>query len=202
MKMRRNRALFLLLFAALGVAAHAHPHMWIDGTIDLQLDASGLSGLKATWFFDDFNSAEMIFMFDDDFDGKLSPAEVRRIRDDAFVHLVQLDYFVVAFAGQRQLTIPEATSFDARIERSRLVYEFTIPLRVPWKDLDDLVIAFFDESFFIDFLSVADAERYDHAGRSIRLESQTLRLASHGWGTIHVPAIRTVLRWGLCSVWP
>jgi nickel/cobalt transporter (NicO) family protein len=192
--MRRNRILLLTMLASLGAAVHAHPHMWIDGTFELQLDNNGLSGIRATWEFDEFNGSEMIFMFDDDFDGRLSAAEVRRVHDEAFVHLVQLDYFMVAFSGERQLTIPEADSFDARIDRGRLVYEFTVPLRVPWQNLDDLVIAFFDESFFIDFVSVADADRYNHAGHTLRLQSETLRLASQGWGNIYVPAVRTVLR--------
>ena len=194
LRMRRKRVLFLTLLAAIAVALQAHPHMWIDGTFELRLDNQGLSGIVATWTFDEFNSSEMIFMFDDDFDGELSPAEVRRIHDEAFVHLVQLDYFVVAFSGRRELKIPEAEAFDARIDQGQLVYEFTLPLRVAWQDLDDLVIAFFDESFFIDFLSASNVDRYDHAGRSLQLQTETLRLASQGWGTIYVPAIRTVLR--------
>ena len=192
--MRRKRALCLTLLAATAVALQAHPHMWIDGTFELQLDPRGLTGIVATWVFDQFNSADMIFMFDDDLDGTLSPAEVRRIHDEAFVHLVQLDYFVIAYSGQRQLAIPEAEQFDARIEGRRLVYEFTLPLSVPWQDLNDLIVAFFDESFFIDFMSAPTVDRYDHAGRSVRLQTETLRLASQGWGTINVPAIRTVLR--------
>ncbi len=168
--------------------------MWIDGTIELRLDNSGLSGLTATWVFDEFNSAEMIFMFDDDLNGKLSPAEVDRIRNEAFAHLVQLDYFMIAFAGEDRLRIPEANSFDARIERGRLIYEFTVPLRLPWNRHDDAVIAFFDVSYFIDFLSEAARDRYAHAGRTLHLRSDTLRLASQGWGTIQVPAVRTAIR--------
>lgn len=184
----------LALLILLPVLSHAHPHMWIDGTIELHLDGGGLSGLTATWTFDEFNSAEMIFMFDDDLDGNLSPAEVERIHDEAFAHLVQLDYFLIVFAGQDRVEVPQADSFDARIERGRLIYEFTIPLRLSWGRLDDTVIAFFDVSYFIDFLSEGARDRYAHSGRTVQLRSDTLRLASQGWGTIRVPAVRTALR--------
>ncbi len=192
--MERKLLAPLALLILLPILAHAHPHMWIDGTIELHLDNSGLSALTATWAFDEFNSAEMIFMFDDDLDGELSRAEVEAIRDQAFAHLVQLDYFLIAFAGQDRLEIPQADSFDARIERGRLIYEFTVPLRLPWSRLDDTVIAFFDVSYFIDFLSEGARDRYAHGSRTVRLRSDTLRLASQGWGTIQVPAVRTAIR--------
>lgn len=192
--MRYRVVLPFLLLTAIAATAHAHPHMWIDGEIDLRLDRDGLAGVHVTWVFDQFNSAEMIFMFDENLDGTLSPAEVGAIRDEAFAHLVQLDYFLIAFSGQERLEIPPADSFNARIDRGSLIYEFTVPLRVPWPRLDDVVLAFFDVSYFIDFLSEAVQGRYTHAGRLIDVQSDTLRLASQGWGTIQVPAVRTALQ--------
>jgi ABC-type uncharacterized transport system substrate-binding protein len=168
--------------------------MWVDGTFDLELDSRGVAALRVSWLFDEFNSADMIFMFDEDLDGELSEAEQRTIQSEAFGHLAEIDYFIVAYAGDRKLDVAEATSFQAEIADGRLRYAFTVPFRLRWADMTDAVLAFFDQSYYIDFLSDPGRARYAAAGHEVRLTEETLHLQSEGWGTIRVPALKVAAR--------
>ena len=168
--------------------------MWIDGVFDLQVDRRGIASVGVSWVFDDFNSSELIFSFDEDLDGELDRAEQREIEQRAFAHLGQADYFVVAFAGTRRVQVPAASDFRATIDEGRMRYEFTLPLRLGWDELDDFVMGLFDSSYYIDFLSDPAHERYSHGNRSLALSHETLHLESEGWGTIRVPVIRVALR--------
>jgi len=174
-----------------GIAAH--PHIWIDTTLDFRFDGDGLTGVRVSWLFDEFNSADMLFTLDENLDGEISAAEQDLIRQNAFEHLIATDYFLVVFAGTQQLDVAEARDFRATVVDGRLLYEFTVPLRVAWRRIENLVVGAFDTSYFIDFLSEPARERYDADAGTVRMRSETLRLASEGYGTIPVPAVRVDL---------
>ncbi|MFW6313516.1 MAG: DUF1007 family protein, partial [Spirochaetota bacterium] len=99
--MSSRQLLWLSLLILVVPTLYSHPHMWIDGVVDVELEDSGVSGLTVAWLFDEFNSANMIFSLDSDLDGVISSSESRAIRDQAFSHLSRADYFLVAFAGSR-----------------------------------------------------------------------------------------------------
>jgi ABC-type uncharacterized transport system substrate-binding protein len=181
--------LLLVLFPA---ALAAHPHLWIDGTVALSLDGDGIRAITISWLFDEFNSADMIFSFDENLDGELSQSEVDAIRVNAFEHLVQSDYFTIAFSGAQRLSLPAAENFTARIEDGLLVYEFELPLRVGWNQVDDTVIALFDSSYFIDFVTEPVQSEYSEGRRTLRARQHLLRLQTQGYGTIDVPAVRVL----------
>lgn len=168
--------------------------MWIDGVVDVDFDDSGLSGLTVVWLFDEFNSADMIFSLDSDLDGAISPSENQAIRDQAFSHLGRSDYFLVAFAGTRRVEVPEATRFSASIVDGRLRYEFAVPLRLDWGDVDDVVFGLFDPSYYIDFATDPARATLARGGRTVRLSDETLTLESEGWGRIRVAAVKMGLQ--------
>lgn len=184
---------FVMLALGAGRLA-AHPHIWIDSTVDFEFDRSGISTVRVTWLFDEFYSADMILSFDANGDGELSAAEQRAVRADAFDHLVELDYFLYVFSGTRHVDIGQAQSFAVSVTDGRLAYEFTVPVRVPWARVSDLVVASFDPSYFVDFLSEPSRTRYSHGGRTIRARAETLQLASQGYGTIQAPGVRADLQ--------
>lgn len=177
----------LLLVPVIGIAAH--PHLWIDGTIDFELDADGVAGISVRWVFDDFNSADMLFSFDLDHDGELDRAEITNLYDNAFVHLNERGYFLIAESRSGRVTIPDATHFTASVEDERLVYEFRVPLEQSWQETAGLTVALFDEKYFIDFLTEPVSASYVRGARSIRATKSALQLETVGYGAIDVSAV-------------
>lgn len=185
--MRRSFA--ALMFMSLCWSLPAHPHIWIDGSIDLQFDGAGLSGLEVRWAFDDFNSADMILHFDTNGDFTLSADEVRSVRERSFDHLFAIDYFMLISVDGRQIEPPAATAFDAAFEGGRLIYSFVTPVRVAWRDLDTLSIALFDQSYYIAFQTNATRARYSSSGAVISAARSITRMTTDGWGTVRVAGI-------------
>lgn len=192
--MRLRRLLPALLLLLVASVAAAHPHMWIDGVLDLTLDEAGVSAVTVSWLFDEFNSADLIFTFDENLDGRLSRAEQAVVRERAFSHLSSAGYFIVAFAGTERLPVPEAEAFSANIEDGKLRYEFRVSMRIRWEQMQNLVLALFDSSYYIDFLPEARSDSYRFGRRALSMTPETLRLQSEGWGVIRVPALQVALR--------
>jgi ABC-type uncharacterized transport system substrate-binding protein len=177
-----------LVVVAAGRAA-AHPHIWIDGSIRLLVDDLGLHAVEVTWVFDDFNSADMISLFDENGDGRISASDSEGFRTKAFEHLNESGYFTLLSRGTERLAIAEARNFRAETRGGRLVYRFQLPIRIGWRDMDGLVISFFDHTYYTDFKIEPVHPSYAWAGRRAVLRPITTQLASLGWGTIPVPGL-------------
>lgn len=68
----------VMLGLALAGPAGAHPHMWMDTAIEVQLDAAGrAAAVRITWTYDEFSSMAMIEErgLDADHDGHSTPEE-------------------------------------------------------------------------------------------------------------------------------
>ncbi len=187
MRLRPCIALFL---AGLATTAGAHPHTWIDGGFSLEVDSSGLRAIQVTWVFDPFTSSDLLFSYDSDGNGVISRQESGAFYENAFRTLESVGYFVLAELSGRPLAIPQPQDFRASTRDARLIYEFTLPLRVSIRELGSLLLSLFDPSYYVSFTSEAVDEQYRVGPRTISLRDEVIRLESVGWGTIRVPALR------------
>lgn len=190
----RYRLLVPIAIVLLAPAIGAHPHMWIDGILGLEFGANGIEGIRVTWMFDQFNSADMLHQLRISPRGQISADQSREIYETAFTHLRAMDYFILAKQRNRPVPLPDAVDFTASIDRGRLVYEFTIPLSMPVRQANELVLAFFDESYFISFMTLAASDAYRSGGATLELAQEPLRLQTDGWGNVQITALRTVVR--------
>lgn len=186
-------AIALTLFGVLAVTAFGHPHMWIDGSFEFEFGDRGLQRIHVRWRFDDFNSADLRAQFDENDDGLITGAEQTAIYEGAFKNLDEVDYFILSNVGGQAYDLPDATDFRASVDDGKLVYEFTIPLEMRFSRFNNMVLAFFDASYFIDFVTEPASENYFKAGRTIEIQEQQLSLQTRGWGTIPIVAIRAVV---------
>lgn len=186
----RVRPCIVLLLAGLAATAWAHPHTWIDGGFSLELDSAGLRAVHVTWVFDPFTSSDLLFSYDADGNGVISRGESGAFYENAFRTLASIGYFVLAEASGAPLDIPEPRDFRASTRDGRLIYEFTLPMRVPIGEMGTLLLALFDPSYYVSFTSEAVTEQYRAGPRTIALRDEVIRLESVGWGTITVPALR------------
>ena len=91
----RRAALAALLAAVLiwAPAASAHPHVFVEHTVAINLGPDGLDGLQFTWTFDDMFSSMIVLTFDADKDKSISAAEAKNIEQKHFGHLKDFGYF-------------------------------------------------------------------------------------------------------------
>lgn len=191
--MRYWRFLMVLALMLVVGSLWAHPHMWIDTSLDFEFSSRGLSGIRVTWRFDDFNSADLRARFDLNDNGTIDPAEEEAIYEGAFSHLGEVNYFMLANVGGEAQELPAAIDFSAFVDEGKLVYEFVVPLELRFSRFNNMVLAFFDISYFIDFVTKAGQESYFTSGRTVTVEQQSMRLSTQGWGEVPINAIRAIV---------
>ncbi len=191
--MRYWRFLLAIALCLSASLAAAHPHMWIDTSVDFEFSARGLSGIRVTWRFDDFNSADLRARFDENDNGSIDPPEELALYEGAFSHLDEIGYFMLANVRGESQELPAATDFSAFVDDGKLVYRFTIPLELRFSQFNNMVLAFFDVSYFIDFVTEPERERYFATGRTIQVEEQSMRLDTQGWGIVPITAVRAIV---------
>jgi ABC-type uncharacterized transport system substrate-binding protein len=113
--------------------------------------------------------------------------------EGAFKNLDEVDYFILSNVGGRAYDLPDATDFRASVDDGKLVYEFTIPLEMRFSQFNNMVLALFDASYFIDFITETDSDTYFKAGRTIELQEQDLSLQTQGWGVVPITAVRAIV---------
>ncbi len=150
--LRFCRAAFFMLSLMAMEIAYANPDVWVKAELTYHLSDSRVAGLTYVWHFDEYFSSRSIKIFDLDADGKLDSGEVEKLRRDSFDPLSQFDFYVHVWSGENKYTDLQVTEFSARIESSRLVYQFHLPLDSPAELATDPVIAsLFDANTVVDF---------------------------------------------------
>ncbi|QQA44258.1 DUF1007 family protein [Pelagovum pacificum] len=135
--------------------AAAHPHVFVDGGIDLQFDGEGrLAALEVTWLYDEFETLYMLSSYALDLNdaGELDEA-------DRLALVRELSIWPDDFDGSAHLTVdgeavpldwPEGV--DATLEDGRLQKTFTRQLTEPLDLQGGLAeVAFYESTYFFAF---------------------------------------------------
>lgn len=141
--------LSLLLLVPAG-PAQSHPHVFIDAGLEVELDESGVKGLRLTWTFDEYFSAWIIYEYDVDEDGAFCKAEQAALYLEVFINLENYNFFTRILRDGRDIPVT-VEQFAAAIEGDRVVYSFFVPLGLAvGSDDPPLHVAVYDESFYCD----------------------------------------------------
>jgi len=151
--MRRAVLALIVLLLTPGLA-RAHPHVWIEHRLDVVLNGAALHGLHLTWTFDEMYSSMIKEDYTATKDGKIGPADIKRIERDAFSNLSNYNYFVEASLDGKALKFSKVEAFDVRVDgQGRLVYDFTLVIDKPkTAAANELKYALFDPEYFIEFV--------------------------------------------------
>jgi ABC-type uncharacterized transport system substrate-binding protein len=134
------KTVFLTLISSL--LLFAHPHTFIDVHPTLKEESMTLK-----WVFDEMTSQILMMDFDTDHDRVLSAKESQRIYTNNFASLKSFGYYTYLYHNDTKLSTPEAQSFRASAEKSRVVFTFTLPMQ---KGVDKIM--FYDEEMFSAFV--------------------------------------------------
>jgi ABC-type uncharacterized transport system substrate-binding protein len=118
----------LVALAVLASApVQAHPHVFVDYRVMLLFEATGLTGLRLVWTFDEMVSSALHQRFDTNRDGRFSAAEsqgieaqFRALRREGFYLAIRLDGKTVA--------VEDVSAFEAYSVDGRVTYAFTVRL--------------------------------------------------------------------------
>ena len=153
--MRPFRTLLAAVLLALlsgATDARGNPHVWVETGITFELDGHAVTGLTFAWRFDDYYSDHAIRSYDVDGNGALEAEEITTLRTGAFDPLGEFDYHVHIWAHGGKLESHAVDQFTAKIEDSRLVFEFSVPVAPPVDpNVEPVTVSVLDGSNVVDF---------------------------------------------------
>lgn len=150
----------LLLICALAGFAFAHPHVFIDATIDLIFDENGFVGVKNKWTFDLIYSQAMIAAGDKNQNGKFEPDELPLYREQIVEAAREYSRFNYVGDGSTFFSPHESRDLAVSIDKNgKLVVEFLNVFRISGTadDYTMLVVAVTDPTNYI--LITTDMEK-------------------------------------------
>ena len=141
--------LCVLLLPGLQARVPAHAHVWITNGIIFYFDKQGLAGFKVEWVFDEMFSNMIIHDYDENRNGALEPAEIKRVEKGAFSNLKEFAYFLHVKIDKKEFKVRFVKDFNAKIVTDRVVYHFLVPCHVKaGPSPKKISIGIYDESFY------------------------------------------------------
>ncbi len=109
-----------LLLAVAGllvsVAAHAHPHIWIQEVVRVVAKDGKYTHVEIEWRFDPFSSEIEIPLIDENKDGKFSAKETKVLADEMMPELKNYGYLTWLNTGAKDFRPSQRPAFSARID--------------------------------------------------------------------------------------
>lgn len=153
------RSLLAAVLAGLACGhAEAHPHVWIDARLELELDGSSLHAIHIDWHFDELFSRWIETEFDRDGDRRFAAQETTLLEREAFAAVAELGFLTHLRVDGALRPLGTYRDFGATLDEGSVVYRFTLPV-TPAVDLarSEVSIALYDETYYID-IGFADAD--------------------------------------------
>ena len=147
-----NLPIFLAIIALTVLApvgVKAHPHCFILNSVRFVFDSGGLAQIRIDWEFDEFFTGQILADCDKDADGKLSDEEKNCIKTNYFGGLETHGFFTFIKINGRPIETPKAENLKIDLIENKVLYQFTVPCRVPIEHWDqDVRLAIYDPTFY------------------------------------------------------
>ena len=158
------------LLIAFTTSAAAHPHVWIDAQLAVQLDQGRVKALTITWIFDELYSELVLEDFDSIGDGTLNESELEGLVAASNENLPESSFFTHLRIGGVEETVTSVSDFTAFYDGGLIVYRFTVTLPQPTDGKETpLAIGLFDASYYVE-VALQEPVTFDGGTCSYRLE--------------------------------
>lgn len=152
---RRSLVAWLAALAALSpVPVFAHPHVFADATLEVEVGPDRMVGsLGHVWRFDDLFSATVLLEFDKNKDRKLDEAELAEVGSTIHTSLADFGYFQIVTADGKDVAMAPPDEIVATFEGEQLVVMFESAPAKPLKLAGKIDFGIYDPTFYtaIDF---------------------------------------------------
>lgn len=164
----------ILLLCFITSLAWSHAHIFVDWKVHALADSSGFKGIYVNWTFDQMFASFIKEEFDLDKDNQLSKEEQKKLYISQFSNLYEENYFSVLTVNGKQVKVPNAKNFSARLlsDFNRVTYTFFLPVPIAaGSEKKKVELHFVDPVMYIDFAGdLHDVTFKNKAPESISLE--------------------------------
>ena len=140
------------------VATGAHPHVFVEASMEVVIDNDGkFSELRHVWRFDELFSATIVIDYDQNTDGKLDETEMNAVTKIVKESIAEYDFYTALRSGTEVINFYEPDKLSAYIENGQMIMFFAIepenphdfkkaPLRISASDTSYYVAFEFDQT--------------------------------------------------------
>lgn len=148
-----KRIFFLFFFICMNVfMAVAHPHVYIDMEMSLDVDSQGIAGIWQSWTLLRNFSPDIIAQYDVDKNGFFDEYEQEKIYDKAFMGAAPYYYFTFITIDDRDYVSLKVEHFSAIIQGDLVIYSFYIPVRISAdEELKSIEVVTYDPTGYVSF---------------------------------------------------
>lgn len=144
------RILFLL--AACIFSLSAHPHIFVDVFVDVEVDSGNKMKNTVTWRFDPMVTQQFLMDFDMDLDGKFSPDEIIELRAATFDTLAGHSYFTRMKLDKDKVQLGELDTFEAFVKDGRLHYQYRFDKAYEISRTGKVFLSCYDPDFYLSMV--------------------------------------------------
>jgi ABC-type uncharacterized transport system substrate-binding protein len=146
-------------FVASVAPAHAHPHVFAEAKIEINVEPNGkVTKLSNVWRFDDLFSETVKFEFDKDADGKINAAEQADISKTIVESIGDYNYFAAVSNNGKDTKMAKPADLQASFDDLVLVITFSNAPVEPVLMKGTVSFGIYDPTFYtaIDFVDDTD----------------------------------------------
>jgi ABC-type uncharacterized transport system substrate-binding protein len=139
--------LLLLALCSVPQRAEAHAHVFLNYSVEVQSDDTGITALQFIWKFDAMFSTMIINDFGIKGNGQLDEKETAIVKAKAFDNTREFHYFLNMELDGKPWQPDTIEDFAAKREPLNLLYRFVVKLPQPVKKLS---FSSFDPEYYVD----------------------------------------------------
>lgn len=144
--------ILLLIFFSLACIVSAHPHIYVNSTVQVLVKNDNLSGVRVTWVWDKWSSENVLNDCDLDKNGTFNTQEIQLVKKYYFQQLAGFGYFTELYVNGRELRVKKVTGFSAQVNKNgSVIFGFTIPITSRTEIPTKIGICFNDQSYYVAF---------------------------------------------------
>ncbi len=160
MKTGTATALIAVLQLLIAVTtARVHPHVFAEAKLEITVEPNGkVVKLSHVWRFDDVFSETVMFEFDKDADGKISPDEQAEISKTILESTGEYNYFEAVINNGKDMDMAKPADLLASFDSKVLVISYSNAPREPMLMKGTVSFGVYDPTFYtaIDFIDDTD----------------------------------------------
>lgn len=144
-----------LLALVCATPAFAHPHVFAEARLDVNVDAGGnVTSLHHVWRFDDLFSSTVLVEFDKNQDLVLDQAELEEVANVVHGSLADFNYFQLVTKGGKDVPMQAPERLVADFVDNQLIILFESEPEAPLPLVGEVAFGVYDPTFYtaIDFV--------------------------------------------------
>ncbi len=145
----------LLLINVYSSCVYAHPHVWVDPTIQFIFSSQKIAGVKVTYTFDEMYSLTKISQFDKNSNKTFDEKEISLLKTSILDEMDNDQYFIYLEIDDKKKSVKDPIIKSILINQDeRLILEAFIPIQIPIdKQFCSIGVSIYDKNYYFEIMN-------------------------------------------------